>query len=111
MRFPHHRLREGEAIAIGQVRIEPLHTPGHTPEHLSFLVLDHARSARVPMLLLSGDFLFVGSLGRPDLLGEEAKRGARLPPLRQRPRPARRAARTGSRSIRPTAPGRCAAPA
>ena len=56
------------------MRIECLHTPGHTPEHLSYLVYDTHRSADVPEILLSGDFLFIGSLGRPDLLGEDAKR-------------------------------------
>ena len=71
--FPHEELEDGDAIEIGSVRIEALHTPGHTPEHLSFLVFDTHRSAEVPELLLSGDFLFIGSLGRPDLLGEEAK--------------------------------------
>ncbi len=73
--FPHHPMRDGASLQLGLIRIQALHTPGHTPEHLSFLVYDGARSAEVPMLMLSGDFLFVGSLGRPDLLGEEAKRG------------------------------------
>ena len=73
-RFPHRSLHDGDAIVLGRVRLQALHTPGHTPEHLSFLVFDGARSATQPMILLSGDFLFVGSLGRPDLLGEEAKR-------------------------------------
>ncbi len=71
--FPHSDLLEGQSVRLGTVRIEPLHTPGHTPEHLSFLVFDEARSKSVPMMMLSGDFLFVGSLGRPDLLGEDAK--------------------------------------
>jgi len=71
--FPHEEIRGGDAIEMGSVRIEALHTPGHTPEHLSFLVYDENRSSEIPELLLSGDFLFVGSLGRPDLLGEEAK--------------------------------------
>jgi len=74
MSFPHQDMYEGDSIEMGAVRIEALHTPGHTPEHLSFLVYDGTRSQRVPLLMLSGDFLFVGSLGRPDLLGEEAKR-------------------------------------
>ncbi|HIG56542.1 MAG TPA: MBL fold metallo-hydrolase [Candidatus Handelsmanbacteria bacterium] len=74
MAFTHKDLFEGNVIELGAVRIEPLHTPGHTPEHLSFLVYDCTRSPLVPMLMLSGDFLFVGSLGRPDLLGAEAKR-------------------------------------
>lgn len=72
--FPHRDLFDGDALELGSVRLEALHTPGHTPEHLSFLVHDGVRSEDVPELMLSGDFLFVGSLGRPDLLGEEAKR-------------------------------------
>ncbi|HEX6202674.1 MAG TPA: rhodanese-like domain-containing protein [Thermoanaerobaculia bacterium] len=72
--FPHRDLADGDTVELGVVRLTALHTPGHTPEHLSFLVHDGARSAEVPMLLLSGDFLFVGSLGRPDLLGEAATR-------------------------------------
>jgi hydroxyacylglutathione hydrolase len=73
--FPHRELRDGDEVAIGRVRLRALHTPGHTPEHMAYLVFDGARSVDVPMLMLSGDFLFVGSLGRPDLLGEEAKLG------------------------------------
>lgn len=73
--FPHRDLFDGDAIEIGSLRVVALHTPGHTPEHLAFLVYDQTRSTEVPLLMLSGDFLFVGSLGRPDLLGEEAKRG------------------------------------
>lgn len=73
-RFPHHEMRDGDAVEIGAVRIQAVHTPGHTPEHLALLVYDGARSREVPLLMMTGDFLFVGSLGRPDLLGEEAKR-------------------------------------
>lgn len=72
--FAHSDLRHGDEVSFGSVRLRALHTPGHTPEHLSYLLFDDSRSAAEPMLLLSGDFLFVGSLGRPDLLGEEAKR-------------------------------------
>ncbi len=71
--FPHTDMSNGDEVTLGAVRLRALHTPGHTPEHLSFLVFDGARSAEVPELMLSGDFLFVGSLGRPDLLGEKAK--------------------------------------
>lgn len=73
--FHHTEAFDGDAIEFGAVRVQALHTPGHTPEHLSFLVFDKARSGTVPMTMLSGDFLFVGSLGRPDLLGEDAKLG------------------------------------
>jgi hydroxyacylglutathione hydrolase len=72
--FDHTPMREGDAITMGKTRVEALHTPGHTPEHLSFLVYDLARAPSVPQVLLSGDFLFVGSLGRPDLIGEDVKR-------------------------------------
>jgi len=73
VRYEHRALRDGEAIDVGRVRLQALHTPGHTPEHLSYLVYDTARAADVPEIMLSGDFLFVGSVGRPDLIGEEAK--------------------------------------
>ncbi len=72
--FDHRDLADGDSIELGSVRLVALHTPGHTPEHLSYLVYDASRCRDVPELLLSGDFLFVGSLGRPDLLGEDAKR-------------------------------------
>jgi len=71
----HDRLVDGDAIEIGTVRLKVLHTPGHTPEHLSFVAIDCERSETQPMALFSGDFLFIGSLARPDLLGEEAKQG------------------------------------
>lgn len=71
--FPHQPMHEGEALTLGRTRIEALHTPGHTPEHLSFLGYDMARAPDVPQVMLSGDFLFVGSLGRPDLIGDEMK--------------------------------------
>ncbi len=73
MSYPHAPMHEGDAVELGAVRLVALHTPGHTPEHLSFLVYDATRSAAEPIAALTGDFLFVGSLGRPDLLGEEAK--------------------------------------
>jgi hydroxyacylglutathione hydrolase len=71
--FGHEELRDGASIDVGDLRIEAMHTPGHTPEHLSFLVFEKSRCGQ-PLALFSGDFLFVGSLGRPDLLGEDAKR-------------------------------------
>ena len=70
-RFPHRDFRDGEELDLGEARIVAMHTPGHTPEHLSFLVYEQGRAH--PLALLSGDFVFVGSLGRPDLLGEAAK--------------------------------------
>ncbi|HEU4996077.1 MAG TPA: rhodanese-like domain-containing protein [Gemmatimonadaceae bacterium] len=60
-------LRDGATIHVGKVRLKVMHTPGHTPEHISFLVTDTAVGDK-PMGLVSGDFLFVGDVGRPDLL-------------------------------------------
>lgn len=85
--FEHEDIEHGDVIELGSVAIEALHTPGHTPEHLCFLVYDRTRSRSVPQILLSGDFLFVGSLGRPDLLGEQATRrlaGAMFDSVRER---------------------------
>jgi hydroxyacylglutathione hydrolase len=64
-------LHHGDVITLGKVRIEAVHTPGHTPEHLSFLVTDGATSDQ-PGFYLTGDFAFVGDVGRPDLLDEAA---------------------------------------
>jgi hydroxyacylglutathione hydrolase len=65
-------LRDGDSFHAGRVRFDVLHTPGHTPEHLAFLVTDTAVSTH-PVGLLSGDCLFVGDVGRPDLLERAAK--------------------------------------
>ncbi len=70
-RFEHVPLWHGSAIELGNVLVEALHTPGHTPEHLSFLVTDRAATDQ-PGFLFTGDFLFVGDIGRPDLLDEAA---------------------------------------
>lgn len=69
--FEAERLRHGDTISWGNVTLRALHTPGHTPEHLSFLVTDGAVTDQ-PGYLLSGDFVFSGDLGRPDLLDEAA---------------------------------------
>jgi hydroxyacylglutathione hydrolase len=60
-------LRDGDTFAVGNVRIEAMHTPGHTPEHLTFLVADTLASTQ-PIGALTGDFIFAGDVGRPDLL-------------------------------------------
>jgi hydroxyacylglutathione hydrolase len=65
-------LHDGDVITVGKLRLEVLHTPGHTPEHLCFVVTDTATGDR-PMGIVSGDFLFVGDVGRPDLLEKAAK--------------------------------------
>ena len=65
------RMRHGHQISLGNITIEAVHTPGHTPEHLSFLITDGAQASE-PGFMLTGDFVFVGDLGRPDLLDEAA---------------------------------------
>lgn len=69
--FEAERLHHGDAIRLGNIVVEARHTPGHTPEHLSFQVTDGAFSDQ-PGYYFSGDFVFVGDLGRPDLLDEAA---------------------------------------
>ena len=68
--FDHKKLAEGDVIEFGMVKLEILDTPGHTPNSISILVTDKAR-ADEPWMILTGDLLFVGSIGRPDLAGEE----------------------------------------
>ena len=77
------RLRDGDAFRVGNIDVEARHTPGHTPEHLSFLITDRGGGADAPMGIASGDFVFVGALGRPDLLETAAGEvGAREPAAR-----------------------------
>ncbi|PVW13894.1 rhodanese-like domain-containing protein [Marixanthomonas spongiae] len=67
--FAHEPVREGDEFTFGQVTIKAKHTPGHTPEHLSYLLSD--THAGEPWGIMTGDSLFVDSMGRPDLLGDE----------------------------------------
>lgn len=69
--FDAQRLHDGDTITVGNITIRARHTPGHTPEHLVFLVTDGAFSDE-PGYMISGDFVFAGDLGRPDLLDEAA---------------------------------------
>jgi hydroxyacylglutathione hydrolase len=77
-------LRDGDAFQVGRVEVRAVHSPGHTPEHLAFLVADCARGAGEPMGLLSGDFVFVGDLGRPDLLESAAGQAGAMGPSARR---------------------------
>jgi hydroxyacylglutathione hydrolase len=65
-------LKDGDTFKVGNVLVKALHTPGHTPEHLSFAITDTASADR-PMGVFTGDFIFVGDVGRPDLLEKAAK--------------------------------------
>lgn len=65
--YNYELVKEGDRFSIGNIHFEVKHTPGHTPEHISFTVTDGA-AASDPMGMLTGDFIFVGDVGRPDLL-------------------------------------------
>src|SRR6185503_2773280 len=60
-------LADGDRLEFGAVRLQALETPGHTPESISILVFDRERSDTEPYAVLTGDTLFVGDVGRPDL--------------------------------------------
>ena len=64
-------LRDGATFMVGNIKVDALHTPGHTPEHLSFMITDTPATSK-PMAVFTGDFLFVGDVGRPDLLERAA---------------------------------------
>src|SRR5688572_24329749 len=64
-------VRDGDQLRVGNITLDVLHTPGHTPEHISFLVTDTIAEAG-PWGILTGDFVFVGDVGRPDLLEKAA---------------------------------------
>ncbi|MEI7985449.1 MAG: MBL fold metallo-hydrolase, partial [Armatimonadota bacterium] len=76
-------IKDGYKIKIGNLTLEAVHTPGHTPEHLSFLLVDHPAS-ELPHSFFTGDFIFLGDVGRPDLLERAAnfvgtmEKGARV---------------------------------
>jgi hydroxyacylglutathione hydrolase len=65
-------LKHNDKFHVGKVQFEVLHTPGHTPESISFVLTDQGGGADEPMGIFTGDFVFVGSIGRPDLLEEAA---------------------------------------
>ncbi len=69
--YDHELVKDGSLFYIGNIKFEVVHTPGHTPEHISFLITDTA-GANAPMGIFTGDFVFVGDVGRPDLLEEAA---------------------------------------
>jgi hydroxyacylglutathione hydrolase len=70
--FPHVDVDDGEEHEMGNVRLTFLHTPGHTPDGMSILVTDRTRGP-APWFVLTGDTLFAGGVGRPDLLGQGAE--------------------------------------
>lgn len=68
--YEHKPVKDGDMFELGAAKIQVLHTPGHTPNSISLLVTDQVRSPE-PEMLLTGDLLFVGDIGRPDLPGAE----------------------------------------
>lgn len=82
--YNHVVLRDGETFRIGNIEFRAVHTPGHTPEHMVYVVTDTGAGASEPIGVCTGDFVFVGDLGRPDLLETAAGQvGAREPGARQ----------------------------
>lgn len=66
--YDHQLLKDGDTFKVGNIALRAVHTPGHTPEHLCYEVTDLGGGASDPMGIITGDFVFVGDLGRPDLL-------------------------------------------
>jgi len=77
VKFGFQPLKDGERIDVGNVAIQVLHTPGHTPDSICLLVTDKRRSEE-PWFVITGDTLFVGAVGRPDLAGKEKEMAAQL---------------------------------
>ena len=69
--FPYRPIEDGDEVPLGELRFRALHTPGHTPEHVSYALFDVSRSPSLPLLVFTGGDLLVGAVGRPDLLGRE----------------------------------------
>lgn len=80
--FPFEPLQDGQRIEVGNVWVDVMHTPGHTPDSICLLVTDKRRAPNAenaaPWFVLTGDTLFVGSAGRPDLAGKEAEMAAQI---------------------------------
>lgn len=70
--YRHQLLKNGNTFKVGNIEFKAIHTPGHTPEHISFMVTDLGGGADQPIGVATGDFVFVGDLGRPDLLESAA---------------------------------------
>jgi len=75
--FPFEPLRDGQEVALGNTRVNVLHTPGHTPESVCLVVTD-LRRGTAPWFVLTGDTLFVGAVGRPDLPGRARENAGQL---------------------------------
>lgn len=75
--FPFEPLKDGQRIDVGNVYLDVLHTPGHTPDSICLLVTDKRRGEQ-PWFVVTGDTLFVGAIGRPDLAGKETEMAGQI---------------------------------
>ena len=82
--YKHRLLKDSDTFSIGNIEFKAIHTPGHTPEHICFLVTDRGGGADQPMGIVTGDFVFVGDLGRPDLLESAAGFAGKAEPSARR---------------------------
>ncbi|MCB9856146.1 MAG: MBL fold metallo-hydrolase [Phycisphaerales bacterium] len=82
--YEHQLLKDDSTFRIGNIGFRAIHTPGHTPEHIAFLVTDHGAGANAPVGMATGDFVFVGDLGRPDLLETAAGQAGAMEPSARR---------------------------
>ena len=94
--FEHEAVADGDRVRLGNVELTVAHTPGHTPDSIALLVTDHARGGQ-PWFALTGDTLFVGSVGRPDLGGRRWVRRGLGSGWGRRGRPARLGRRARAR--------------
>jgi hydroxyacylglutathione hydrolase len=76
--YSYKLLHDKDSITVGNIRLDVRHTPGHTPEHVAYLVTDLSRNSDQPIGIVSGDFVFVGDVGRPDLLERAAKQAGTM---------------------------------
>jgi len=81
--YNYQLLNDGDTFSIGNIKFKAWHTPGHTPEHLSYFVTDGA-AADEPLGIATGDFVFVGDVGRPDLLESAAGHTGNMEPSARR---------------------------
>lgn len=82
--YDYQLLNDGDSFKIGNIELKAIHTPGHTPEHIVFLVTDYGANATEPIGMATGDFVFVGDLGRPDLLETAAGQAGAMEPSARR---------------------------
>ncbi len=82
--YDHRLLKNGDVFSIGAIEFRVIHTPGHTPEHIVYLVTDRGAGATEPIGLATGDFVFVGDVGRPDLLESAAGHVGAMEPSARR---------------------------